>query len=64
MGGGEFQTHYPILRNSILDMDIRRNDITVVNFSFNTNTIDANLFETFDMSFTYKINNKGPRIDP
>ena len=28
------------------------------------NKMDTNLFETFDTSFTYKINNKGPRIDP
>ena len=28
------------------------------------NKIDTNLFETFGKSFTYKINNKGPSIDP
>ena len=28
------QMHYPILRNSILDMDIRRNGITVVKLLF------------------------------
>ena len=28
-----------------------------------TNKIDPNIFETFDKSFTNKINNKGLRID-
>ena len=28
------------------------------------NKIDTRLFETFGKSFTYKINNKGPGIDP
>ena len=36
------------------------NDIVVSS----AHKMDTNLFETFDKSLTYKVNNKGPIIDP